>query len=148
MHTPQYAMLLLIDLRHPLARRFAPRQEHDTPRPGLDHGVDYLLCEALPAFSGVAVGLVRAHGETGVEEENAAVCPGGEEAASVGRGVKGRVVRFQGGVDVLQGWRSRGGRADGEAETVGLVEVVVGVLADDDGFDGRKGRVAGPFVGG
>jgi len=30
---------------------------------------------------------------------------------------------------------------------MGLVVVVVGVLAEDDGFDGGEGRVAGPGIG-
>ena len=41
-----------------------------------------------------------------------------------------------------------GGRADGEAETVGLVDVVVGILADDYGFHFVKRSVARPGVDG
>lgn len=145
MHAPQYAVLLLVDLRDALARRFAPGQEHDAPRARLGHGVDHLLREPLPSFARVAVGRVRAHGQAGVEEEDATICPRGEKAASVGRGVEGRVVFLQGGVDVLQRWWSGGRRADGETEPVRLVEVVVGILADDDSFDGRKRSMAGPW---
>lgn len=52
---------------------------------------------------------------------------------------------MEGGVDIFQGRRSDGGRTDGKAEAVGLVEVVVRILAEDYGFDSWERGVAGPF---
>ena len=52
---------------------------------------------------------------------------------------------MDGNVDVFEGGGSRDWRADGEAEAVGLVDVVVGILADDYGFNGVEGSVAGPL---
>ena len=56
----------------------APGEEDDAAAGGVQAGddVDDLLGEALPALVGVAVGLVGAHGEAGVEHEHAAVGPG------------------------------------------------------------------------
>lgn len=83
-------------------------------------------------------------GQAGVEQEHAAVGPGCQETAFVGRRLEAWVVDFEAFVDVLQGWRSGCGWADGKAEAVGLIHIVVGVLAEDDGFDGREGGVTGP----
>jgi len=92
----------------------------------------------------MAIRLVRADRETGVEHEHTAIGPEGKETAIFGgRGEVG-IVFFDGGVDVFKGGGRGGGGADGEAEAMGLVEVVVGVLAEDDGFDGGEGGVAGP----
>ena len=87
---------------------------------------------------------MRANSEAGVEEEDAAVSPGGEETAFVGWCSEVGIIVFERFVDVHEGGRSRGGRANGEGKAVGLVDVVVGVLADYDGFDGVEGRVTGP----
>lgn len=54
---------------------------------------------------------------------------------------------MNGNVDIFEGGGSRDWRSDGEAEAVGLVDVVVGVLTDDYGFDGVEGSVAGPLIG-
>jgi len=92
----------------------------------------------------MAIRLVRADRKAGIQHKYPAVCPWGEEAPVLGGRDEGRIVFFDGDVDVLErGWGGGGG-ADGEAEAVGLVEVVVGVLAEDDGFDGVEGGVAGP----
>lgn len=92
----------------------------------------------------MAIRLVRSYGKTGIQKQHATIRPRCEKTAVVGWGRECGVVFLQGGVDVFE--RRRGGRrrADGEAEPVGLVEVVVGVLAEDDGFDGVEGRVARP----
>ena len=79
----------------------------------------------------MAIRLVRAHREHGVEHQHATVCPGRQEAAVVGRGFVVWEVVFQGDVDVCEGWGSAGRRAHAEAEAVGLVDVVVRVLAED-----------------
>lgn len=87
---------------------------------------------------------MSADGQAGVEKEHAAVGPGCQKAAFVGWRIEVRVVDFEALVDVLEGWWGRRGWADRETEAVGLVKVVVGILADDDGFDGLEGRVTGP----
>lgn len=144
MYALQKTMPLLIHARHPLLRRHPPRQKHHALRPHPRHSVNDLLRKPLPSMVRVAVRLVRTDRETGIQHEDAAIGPGGEEAAvSGGRGEVG-VVFFDGRVDVFEGGRGGGGGPDGEAEAVGLVEVVVGVLAEDNGFDGGEGGVAGP----
>ena len=88
---------------------------------------------------------MRADSQTGVEEQHAAVRPGCEQAGFVGRGSEGRVVVLQTGEDVLQGGRRDRGRADGEAQAMCLVDIVVGVLAEDYSFDSVEGRMSRPF---
>lgn len=92
----------------------------------------------------MAVGFVGAYGEAGVEEEDAVVSPGGQEAGTVGWRAEGGVVFFQGCVHVFE--RGRGGCrwAHGKAEAVGLVEVVIGILAEDYCFYCWEGCVARP----
>lgn len=85
-----------------------------------------------------------AHGQAGVEEQDAALSPGGEETTVVGGRREGWVVAREGFVDVFEGGRGGRGRLDGEGEAVGLVVVVVGVLAEDYGFDCVEGGVTGP----
>lgn len=143
----QDEMLGRIDAFDALLSGLTPSQEDDALGTLRGDGVDDLLRELLPALTGVGVGLVRAHGQASVEEEHAAVGPGREQAAVLGRRGEVWVVLFEAFVDVLEGGRSWSRRADGEAEAVGLVEVVVGVLADDDGFDGWEGCVTRPGGG-
>lgn len=145
MHTLQHTMHRPIHLGHPLPGRIPPRQKHDPARARFRHGVDHLLREFLPAVVCVAVGFGRLDCQAGVEHEHAAVRPGGEQAAVLRRGLEVWIVVFQRDVHVFQrGWGSRWG-AHGEGEPVRLVDAVVGVLADYDGFDGVEGGVLGPF---
>jgi len=92
----------------------------------------------------MTVRLVRPYRQTGIQQQDATVCPGGEETAFVGRRLEGRVVDREGFVNVCEGRGRVDGRADGEAEAVGLVDVVIGVLAEDYGFDCGEGGVSGP----
>lgn len=143
MHTLEHAMPPSIDRRHPRFRRRAPHQEHDPPRPLLRHDVDDLLRELFPPLLRVAVGLLVAHGQDGVEHQHALFRPRHEQAAVLGRGLEVGVVLFERDVDVLQrGWG--GSLADGETESVGLVDVVVGVLAEDHGFHRVERGMFGP----
>ena len=137
-------MLLGVDSGDALRCRRAPGQEDDAHRPALRHGVDDLLREALPAVARVAVGLVRAHREAGVEQENAAVGPGREQAASAWRRLERGEVGLEAGVDVLEGRWSGCGRPDGKGETVCLIDVVVRVLSEYDYLDVWKRCVARP----
>lgn len=72
------------------------------------------------------------------------VGPGRQEAAFFGGLLEVRVVFLESRVDVAEGRGCGRGRANAEAEAVGLVGAVVGVLAGYDGFDGGEGGVAGP----
>jgi hypothetical protein len=92
----------------------------------------------------VAVGLVRAHRQAGVDHEHAPLCPGDEKAAVVGGCDEVGVTLFDALVDVDEGGGCACGWSDGEAEAVGLVVVVVGVLANYYCFDGVEGGVSGP----
>lgn len=148
MHTLQNQMLIDGDPRGPFLRRRTPRHEHNTITPHLDHGVDYLLRQQLPAFALVRVRLAPAHRQTRVEQQHAAVGPGGQQAAFLRRRHVVRIVFLQRFVDVGQRGGRGGGRAHGEGEPVGLVGAVVGVLPSYDYFDGIERRVAGPFGGG
>ncbi len=144
MNTLQHAMLNLIHLVHPQLRRLSPRQKYNPARPHLRHRVNDLLRELLPSSARVAIWFVCTHRKARVEQQDAAVGPGGQETAVVGWGFERGVVLLEGLVHVLEGRRRAGGRADGEAEAVGLVDVVVGVLAEDDGFDCIEGGMARP----
>jgi len=147
MHGLEHEVALGVDLLHALAGGGAPGHEDDAACALGGHEVDDALGEAFPAAVGVAVCLVGAHGEAGVEHEHAAVGPGGEEAGVFGGRRKGGVVLLEAGVHVLEGGRGGGWCPDGEGEAVGLVVVVVGVLADDDDLDGVEGGMSGPVGG-
>lgn len=70
-----------------------------------------------------------ANGEARVEEEDALVGPRSEKTAVLGWGSETGVFLFDGGVDVLERWRSARWWADGEAEAMSLIVSVVGVLS-------------------
>jgi hypothetical protein len=144
MHRLQNTMLRLINLSHPRPRRFPPRQKHDSIAPHPRNKVNRLLRELLPSLAGVTVRRVCADSQTSVEHEDALLSPGSEETPVIRGCHEVRVVLFDALVDVDQRGGCAGGWADGEAEAVGLVVVVVGVLADDDGFDSVEGGVSGP----
>ena len=84
--------------------------------------------------------------EAGVQEEDAAVGPGGQQTTLIWGWGEGGIVVLEAGIDIFQGRGSRGGRANREGEAMGLVEVVVRVLAKDNGLDRVEGGVAGPMA--
>lgn len=69
-------MALPIHPHNPLARGCAPGQEHNALGTLRGHEINDPLRELLPAPVRVAVGLVRAHCQAGVEQQDAAVGPG------------------------------------------------------------------------
>lgn len=102
-----------IQLGHPLRCRGSPRQKHHPVRPLLRHNINHLLRELLPTLICMAVGLVRSHRETRIQEQYTTVCPGGEQAPLFGRRFEAvRVFYLEKLVDVRERWGRRGGRAD------------------------------------
>lgn len=91
-------------------------------------GLDDRVGEVLPAEAGVARRLVLQYGEDCIEEEDALPCPVGE----VSRGTLDAevVLYLLKDVEERGWWRCTLG--DGEAESVGLTGVVVGVLTEDN----------------
>lgn len=94
----------------------------------------------------MAVRFMGAHRQASIEAQDAAVCPRCQETASIGWLFETGVVVLEGFVDVLEGRGSGSGWADGEREAVGLVDIVVGILAQNYRFDSRKRSVAGPVI--
>lgn len=90
----------------------------------------------------MTIRVVCSYGKTGIQEQHAAIRPRRKKSAVVGWGCECGVVLLQGYVNVLERRGCGRRRADGEAETVSLVEVVIGVLTDDDGFHVVEVRMA------
>ncbi len=89
--------------------------------------------EGFPAVSLVAAGVSGLHGERGVQEEDALVGPGREVAVP---GEERRLVFvLQFLVHVEERGRDGDAGLHGEAEPVGLVGAVVGILPEDDDLD-------------
>lgn len=86
------------------------------------------------------------HGETGVEEEDASVSPWGEEAEVVGGWLEGGIVVLEAFVDVFEGGWCGSRWADGEAKAVGLIDVVIGILTENNHFDFVERSMAGPVL--
>jgi hypothetical protein len=147
MHAPQDEMPLfvhLLDIFNPLLRRRAPRQKDHAIRPHLGHDINHLLSEQLPPLAGVRVCFVFLHRETRVQHQDTAVRPRCQQTAPVRRLLEVRIVLLERRVYILErGWGRRR-RTDGEAEAVGLVWVVVGILACDYCLDGIEWRMARP----
>lgn len=120
MRTLQNQVLAPIHTFYPLLRRLAPSQEDNALGAFGGHGIDDFLRELFPTLAGVRISVVGADGEARIQEEHSAVGPGGEEAGVLGRRRERWVVFLEALVDVLQGWRSGRGWADGEAQAVGL----------------------------
>ena len=95
----------------------------------------------------MTIGLVGSHRQTRVEKQYAPICPRGEQTSFPRRRFEAvRVFFLEKFIDVCEGRGRRGRRADGEAETVGLIWTMVGILAEDDAFDGIERCVAGPHA--
>jgi len=78
---------------------------------------------------------VGANSETGIKKENAAISPWCEETAFIGGSDKIRVVFFERDEDIFKGGGCGCRWIDREAEAVGLVGSMVGILAYDYCFD-------------
>lgn len=71
----QDEMFLGVDAGDPLGGGWAPGEEDHAHRPGFGYCVDDLLREFLPTFAGMAVGLVSAHREARIQQEDTTVSP-------------------------------------------------------------------------
>ena len=85
------------------------------------------------------VGVARAHGERGVEQEHALLRPA-RQLPALARHVHAQVARYL-LEDVLQGGREPYALAHRERQPVRLAGIDVGVLAHDDHFDVRERNV-------
>lgn len=86
--------------------------------------------------------LVSADGQTCVEHEYAALGPWCEQTTFVRRRLEAGVVLLESDVHVSEGRRGDGRTSNGEGKAVGLIDVVVRVLTEDDDFDiGERGVV-------
>jgi hypothetical protein len=142
MHTLQHEVLVNWHTNHPLLRRRAPSQDNYAVCPNLRHSVNHFLRKKLPPLALMRVGFALSHRQARVQQQNATISPGRQQAALVRRSLVIRVLFLEGFVDVLEGRRSGVRWTDGEAEAVGLVGAVVGILACDDNFDGVEGCVS------
>lgn len=128
MHAFQHMMFTPINRLYPLLRRRSPCKKDDAFCSDLGDRVNDLLRELFPPLVGMAICLMRLNGEASVQHQHSTIRPWSEETAVLGGSYEGRVVLLDGNVHVLERWRSRRGRADREAKTMSLVEVVVGIL--------------------
>lgn len=140
----QHQVLRAVDSSAFLLSRTTPGQKDHTTRSLLGDKIDDLLGEAFPALARMTKGFMSPNGQASVEEQDTAICPRSEESTFVWRCLKCRVILLESDVDVFQ----RRGRwrwwTNGEAETMGLVVVMIWVLAENDGFDGGEGCMSRP----
>lgn len=130
MHTMQNTMPDPIQLGTPLLRMRPPRQKNHPSRPIPRNNINHLLRKLLPPLFRMRFRFMRLHRQTSIQQQHPAIGPGGEETTVARRRAESvRVFLFEEFVDVLEGGWSWGGGSDGEAETVGLVDVVVWILA-------------------
>ena len=124
MRALQYEVLVSVDERLFRARVPAPEDKHDVLF-FIAYQLDDAVGEPRPAAVLVRVGAVRAHGQRGVEEQNALLCPLGQ-VARFGDFAPDVVAQFLKDVD------ERRGRLNAllhrKAQSVRLPHVVVGVL--------------------
>jgi len=88
------------------------------------------------------IGLASTNSQASVDEQDTTVRPWGQQTTLVWRGLVVRVLFLEAFVNVLERRGSRVWRTDGEAESVGLVWSVIGVLAYDDCFYGVERRMS------
>jgi hypothetical protein len=135
MHALKHKMPGIIHTNTSLLSRAAPSQKYNTSCPLLVDQIDYFLREALPAFTSMTISLMCSHCQACVEHQDATICPWSEKTTFVSRLLKLRVVLLERFIDVDEGWWSRCWWADREAETVGLIVVVIWVLTEYHGLD-------------
>lgn len=129
MNTLQYAVLILIHLLDPKAGWFPPSQEHHTSRPTLRHNINDLLSKAFPSFTRMAVCFVCPYRKACIQQQDATVRPWGQQSSVLRRRLEVGVVLLECFVYILKGGWGRRRCTHGEAQAVGLVDVVIGVLA-------------------
>ena len=83
----------------------------------------------------MAISLVCFYGQTGIEHENTTICPWSEEAALIRRRLERWIVLLDGFVDVYERRGCWGRWADREAQSMGLIDVMIWILPEDNGLD-------------
>lgn len=107
--------MTLINLRHLLLGKLAPRKEDDAIRPVLVNRINDPLRQPLPALAAMAIGRVRAHRQARIQHQHAPVRPGRQQPALLRRRLEVREVVAQALVDVLERGRRGRRRPHGEA---------------------------------
>lgn len=110
----QHAVFLTVDARNAIARWFAPSEEDHAAGAHASHGVNGLLGEPFPPFVRMAISLVGANGQAGVEHQNTSFSPWGKKTAFVGRWLEGGIVNLDATVNIDQRWRGLRRGPDGE----------------------------------
>lgn len=87
----------------------------------------------------MGIGLMCSNCKTRIDEKDSAVCPGRKKTAIIGRWFEIWIIFCKGFEDIFEGGRSRCRSANGETETMGLVEVMIRILTNDYSFDGIEG---------
>lgn len=139
-------MLLSVDLGDSHSSRSAPSKEHYPIGSNSSNEIDNFLCELLPSLVGMAVGLVGTNSEACVEHQNATLGPRREKPTFISWRLEVRIVNLDSLVDIDQRrWGSDRG-SDGEAQAMGLVMIVIGILANNYHFNGVQRCVSGPAI--
>lgn len=102
MHGLQHAVLLAVDASNALPGRGSPRQKDHSVGSDPRDEVDGFLSKPLPSFVGVAVRLMRADSESGVQHQDATVSPWCEKTTIVRGRLERRVAFLDTGIDVHQ----------------------------------------------
>ena len=98
---------------------------------------NHMVCELLPATFGMRVGFAVLNGQRGIQEENSLFSPFGKISVS---GCLGNVFeRDEVFVHIFERRRRRNWLENTEAEAMGLVGLMIGILSDDDNLDTGDG---------
>lgn len=127
----QDAVLAGVDRFGLVLGRFPPKQKHHILALSIDRLNDG-ICELLPAALRMRVRLAVLHCQGSIEHEYSLFCPLGE--ISMGRSLLDEFVADKVFVDVFKGRGRRHWFEDTEAESMSLVRLVIGVLANNDHF--------------
>lgn len=82
--------------------------------------------------------------ETSIEEKDTGFRPRSQETAIIWWRFEGGIVLFDCYIDVLERRWCGSWRTDAEAQAMGLIHIVIGILAKNDGFYSMKWRMTGP----
>lgn len=115
----------------------SPKKEHDFVALLVDDFND-MVSEFLPSTLSVGIGLTVLYSQGSIQQEYSLACPLAEISV-VGLLEVDFLVGFEILVDILEGRRGRYWLEYTEAQSMSLVGLMVGVLADDNNLDLRNG---------